>query len=292
MRKVPDMVANPEFSTIQLNPMEFGITDATFDNAASNYGDGDGFSWLAGGGKEIYKFRRMDRGFASDDGTPCSVWLVEVMNPQSDDLLESYVVDCPGLAVRNHEGEPARFELVNKTMNIVLDLFAEEAELRTQHPFRVSCTGELEPNYHFPMPEVEAAEEEEPIWVGAIVGFIGALEVGIIQARPEQIFATMGQILKELMDAGMLTDLSEVQRYLEDHDSYMQMFAMPARDGVPLGCEVVDMLTGETRDHWLSFSYGRAEIVRYRAENGIDSEHNLRMLRDRTGIMIIRSSDN
>lgn len=72
MREVPDLVANPEFSTIQFDATEFGITDATFDDVATNYGDGEGFGWLAGGGEETFKFRRIGRGFAADDGTSCS----------------------------------------------------------------------------------------------------------------------------------------------------------------------------------------------------------------------------
>lgn len=291
MREVPDMITNPEFSTIKFNPTEFGITDATFDDVARNYGDGEGFSWLAGGGEETYKIRRTGRGFAADDGTPCSAWLIEILDPKNGELFESYILDTPNLTVREHSGEPVRSELVNKTMNVVLDLFAEQAELRTQHPFRIGYTGNLEPNRHFPVPEVKRLQDS-PIWEGAITGFIGALEVGLIQARSEEIFAMMGQVITELMQAGMLTDLSEVQRYLEERDAYLQMFAVPASEGVPFACEVVDILTGEPRDHWLSFSYGREAIVRYREENSINSKHNLEMLRDRTGMLKIITSDN
>lgn len=152
MRSVPEQVANPEACTIQFDATEFGITDATFDDVAKNYGDGDGFSWLAGGGQETYRFRRADRGHATDDGTPCSSWIVEVLDI-TDDLKESYLIDCPELRIREHTGNSVRFKLVNKTMEIVLDLIAEQATLRNDYPFRIGYAGELEPNRYYDEPQ-------------------------------------------------------------------------------------------------------------------------------------------
>lgn len=155
MREAPDWVANPEYSTIQFDATEFGITDATLDDAVKNYGDGDGFSWLAGGGEEVFKVRRTSRGYSCDDHTPCSAWVIEVLDT-ADNLKESYVIDSPELRIREHTGNSVRFELVNKTMQIVLDLIAEQAVLRKDQPYRVGYSGGMEPNYHYEPPRPDS----------------------------------------------------------------------------------------------------------------------------------------
>ena len=154
MREAPDWVVSPEYSTIQFDATEFGITDATLDDAVKNYGDGEGFTWLAGGGEEVFKARRTSRGHAADDGTPCSVWVIETLDT-SDNLKESYVIDSPELRIREHTGNSVRFELVNKTMQIILDLIAEQAVLRKSQPFRIGYSGGIEPNYHYDPTQTE-----------------------------------------------------------------------------------------------------------------------------------------
>ncbi len=136
MRPVPEAITSRETCTIQLNATDVGLADAAFDTTAVSYGDGDAFTWQAGGGELYYKITRLARGFCKDEGIPLSSWLIEMLDSQ-ENLTESYIFDGPSHEIKDHDGSPVRFELVNKTVNMVLDLFAEDAVLREQTPFRI-----------------------------------------------------------------------------------------------------------------------------------------------------------
>jgi hypothetical protein len=51
--------------------------------------------------------------------------------------------------------------------------------------------------------------QPHPIWEGAVVGFLGAVELGLI-AR-DQIIPMMGQVCQELIAGEMLGDFGELQ---------------------------------------------------------------------------------
>jgi hypothetical protein len=148
MRPTPELVTNRDSCTIQFDATEIGLTDATFDGVVAAFGDGEGFTWIAGGGQEVYKIRRIDRGFCKDEGIPLSVWLIEILDSENE-LKESYVFDSPSHNINEHSGEPVRHEIVNKTINLVLDLFAEEADLRKTQPYRMLPGGRIIANPWF-----------------------------------------------------------------------------------------------------------------------------------------------
>ena len=155
MRGLPETIRNPEYSTIQLTATDYGMSDAYFEGAVINYGDGEAFAWIAGGGLEKYRVRRVGSGNAIDDGTECSVWLIEILDNE-DTLVESMLMDCPNHSITDIFGEPVRFELVNKTVDVVLDLFEENQVLRQKQKITILPGNVIAPNLHY----VDIAKED------------------------------------------------------------------------------------------------------------------------------------
>lgn len=136
------------------------------------------------------------------------------------------------------------------------------------------------------MPEVSG---QHPIWEGAVVGFLFAAEHGLVP--PEEIIPTMGQVCLELMQQGMLADLGELQAYLRNRSAFVQLVAQPfvAEQFSQPGIKCIDMLTGETKGHWLmvSVSADGSEVKRQLKRLGISDHANEALLAYDTGMLII-----
>ena len=146
MRPIPERITERDRSTIRLDYTEIGMIDAMLDGAVTNYGDGESFSWLSGGGEYRYRGTRTGRAKAFDDGTPISTWLLEIEDNEHN-LLHSYVFDGSNEEpLILHDGSPAPFVLASMTFNLAIDLQEEEAELRKTMPFRLLSGGRLMAN--------------------------------------------------------------------------------------------------------------------------------------------------
>lgn len=122
-----------------------------FESACLTHGDGDSFSWLSGGGEHHYSIRRIDDGFAKDDGTSCSAWEF-VLSDQSD-TADVYYINIPELEVKDILGHPARPKVLNDICDALIDLSAELSELDRHVPGIIvvgpSGQEDLIPSYRF-----------------------------------------------------------------------------------------------------------------------------------------------
>jgi hypothetical protein len=120
MRQKPPYLPNPEFSTIRFNNLEFGLIDGSFSSACLTHGDGQSFSWIAGGGELTYAITRVTRGFAHDDGTAVSCWEFSQTNQQNE--VETAYINIPAAEVLDTLGDPAPFRMINQISDAVIDL--------------------------------------------------------------------------------------------------------------------------------------------------------------------------
>lgn len=131
--------------------------------------------------------------------------------------------------------------------------------------------------------------QSRPIWEGAVVGFLCAVEFGVV-AR-DQIIPSMGQICRELISGEMLTDLGELQRYLRQQEAIVQLVAHPFRKE-EMGHQDIDcrdILTEEQRSHWLMVSVGRQEAAAQLQALAMSDEMNETTLANHTGMLVIES---
>lgn len=132
---MPERIKDRDSCTIRLNYTELGMLDAMLDGSAINFGDGNSFSWLAGGGLYRYRGTRTGRTNAYDDDTPISTWLIEIEDAE-EKLLHSYVFDgSKPEPFTLHDGSPIPFILANMTLDLAIDLQEEGAKLRETRPF-------------------------------------------------------------------------------------------------------------------------------------------------------------
>lgn len=129
--------------------------------------------------------------------------------------------------------------------------------------------------------------DQHPVWEGAIVGFLAAVETGLIP--PDAIITEMSGVYMDLVTQGLLTDPGELQRYLRTNQSPIQMVALvfrPEQISLP-GVECVDILTGEPRGHYLSIT---TDIKTTRLESStliMSDEVNETALTRDTGVLVI-----
>jgi len=128
-----------------------------------------------------------------------------------------------------------------------------------------------------------------PIWEGAIVGFLGAVEADLLPS--DQIIPTMGQVCRELMQAEMLTSLGELQQYLRQREALVQLVAKPFRQEEMPRSDIrcVDVVTGEPRGHWLMVSVGPQEATRQLQAMAVSDEVNEAALANDTGMFVIEA---
>ena len=151
MRDKPEYLRNSTESLIAFNAMDFGIMNARFESACLTHGDGDSFSWLAGGGAHHYSIRRIDRGFVKDDGTSCSAW--EFVISDQSDTAEVFYINIPELEIKDILGQAARPKVLNDICDGLIDLSAELLELDRHVPNIIvvgpSGQEDLIPSYRF-----------------------------------------------------------------------------------------------------------------------------------------------
>jgi hypothetical protein len=136
MREKPPYLQNPDQSAIAFDATDFGRMDSRFTSACLTHGDGDSFSWLAGGSQYIYTIRRIDRGFAKDDGTACSAWEF-TQTDQSYNTDVAYI-NTPELEIVDILGEPIAPKLVNDICSAAIDITWEVAERDKQVKFVIA----------------------------------------------------------------------------------------------------------------------------------------------------------
>lgn len=107
--------------------------------------------------------------------------------------------------------------------------------------------------------------EVHPMWEGAIVGFLYAVEHGLIcresdddEINRQEIIMQTGKLVLELVQADLLADLGELQAYLRRRQALIQLIAKPFdRDEFEVpGVRCLDMKTKQSRGHWLMVSLG------------------------------------
>lgn len=128
---------------------------------------------------------------------------------------------------------------------------------------------------------------EHPVWEGAIVGFLYAIESGMI--AQEKIIPGMGQVCTELIQQGFLTDYGELQSYLRNRESLIQLVAQPFREEEMPRPDIrcVDVLTGEPRGHWLMVSVGSEEAGFQLQVLGRSHGTNEAILANDTGMLVV-----
>lgn len=85
------------------------------------------------------------------------------------------------------------------------------------------------------------------------------------------IIPTMSQLCTDLLQNDMLDDLGSLQSYLRQSSAFVQLVAMPFNKAeiTQPNIRCIDVITGETRGHWLMVSVG---------ENGSEAERQLNLL--------------
>lgn len=146
MRGVPENIGQRDFSVVAFGDMEFGFSDVTFEMAVANHGDGDSYSWTAGGGEHTYKIERVARPKPTEGYYAFSVWLVEIKDNASQ-VTEALFIDCQSLRIYDFTGQRIRSQLVNSAFNLVLDLTQENDERMQLSPYQIMPGGRVAPNY-------------------------------------------------------------------------------------------------------------------------------------------------
>ncbi len=125
-----------------------------------------------------------------------------------------------------------------------------------------------------------------PIWEGAIVGFLGAIESGMVPQ--EKVVYETTRVCQELLMSGMLGNLGVLQTYLRQRDAAVQLAAYPFKPEEMPRPDVVskDPATGETRSHCLMVSLGPEAIQKLLQTFGVSHEVNEATLTYDTGILI------
>jgi hypothetical protein len=49
----------------------------------------------------------------------------------------------------------------------------------------------------------ESHSQEHPVWEGAVVGFLGAIEGGYLKGGPNEVITLAGSLIAELMQMGL-----------------------------------------------------------------------------------------
>ncbi len=127
MREKPPIIAKANECTISFSATEYGYMDATFASAVASHGDGDAFSWTAGGGDYIYKIKRLSRGITAEEGVSISRW--EFNQTGSDGITETLYINSPNYEIFDDQGQLANPRLVNDLCNATIDLTWEANEL-------------------------------------------------------------------------------------------------------------------------------------------------------------------
>jgi len=128
---------------------------------------------------------------------------------------------------------------------------------------------------------------QHPIWEGAIVGFLFAVEHGLVP--PEAVIPTMSQMCVDFVREGMLADFGELQTYLRGKDAIVQLVAKPFKlEEMPRpDLRVADVITGEPRGHWLMISVGPVEAAGQLVALETTHEANEAALAQDTGMLTI-----
>lgn len=129
--------------------------------------------------------------------------------------------------------------------------------------------------------------QPQPIWEGAIVGFLGGVELGLVSR--ESIIPTMGQICQELITTGALADLSELQQFLRQRNAEIQLVAQPFRqEEMPRqDIRCVNIVSGEPKSYYMMVSVGPQEAKTQLQLLKMSDEVNEATLANDTGFLVI-----
>lgn len=133
-------------------------------------------------------------------------------------------------------------------------------------------------------------ESEHPIWEGAIVGLLFAVDNNLLPM--EHALGATSQVCVDLIRGNMLPDLGTLQRYLRLREATVQLVSQPYDPHSPglSQFQPVDIRTGEVRSHWMMVSVGErgAEAQRQLGRLGISNDQNETLLARDTGMLTIR----
>jgi len=131
--------------------------------------------------------------------------------------------------------------------------------------------------------------DNHPIWEGAVVGLLGAVEQGMLSR--DQIIPAMAQVCKELLESEMLANLGVLQQYLRQHEAIVQLVARPFKlEDIPRSdMRCIDIVTHEPRGHWLIVSVGHHEAAMQLQALAVSNEVNEYRLTNDTGMLAVET---
>jgi hypothetical protein len=130
-----------------------------------------------------------------------------------------------------------------------------------------------------------SSSAEQHLWVPKIEGHVFTVTTGMKIGRAAMTAGVT--LIRKLLTTGELPDMGVLQEYLYDRRSHLQLTAEPF---VPTYWEppmhaCLHPVTDEPMDHWLVLTYGndRSAWGRHLAAARANHEHNVELLRTRTG---------
>jgi len=130
--------------------------------------------------------------------------------------------------------------------------------------------------------------QSHPEWEGAIVGFLEAVENGIIPESQITLAAT--HVCHDLIKNGLLGNFGELQQYLRQRGASVQLIAQPFKlEAMPrsdLVCK--DPITNEPRGHCLLIAVGVSDLEARLSALKMSDEINETALARDTGLVFVQ----